>query len=56
MAEFFNLGLVPIVRLPSDSENDRQSLIWRNLFSVAKDFKFVLDTYFCFKNKTKFDH
>ena len=27
MAEFFNLGLVPIVRLPSDSENDRESLI-----------------------------
>ena len=27
MAEFFNLGLAPKVRLPSDSENDRQSLI-----------------------------
>ena len=26
MAEFFNLGLAPKVRLPSDSENDRQSL------------------------------
>ena len=27
MAEFFNLGLAPKVRLPSDSENDRQSLV-----------------------------
>ena len=27
MAEFFNLGLVPIVGLPSDSENDRESLL-----------------------------
>ena len=26
MTEFFNLGLAPIVRLPSDSENDRESL------------------------------
>ena len=26
MTEFFNLGLAPKVRLPSDSENDRQSL------------------------------
>ena len=28
MAEFFNLGLAPKVRLPSDSENDRQGLIY----------------------------
>ena len=28
MTEFFNLGLAPIVRLPSDSENDRESLTW----------------------------
>ena len=27
MAEFFNLGLAPKVRLPSDSENDRESLM-----------------------------
>ena len=26
MAEFFNLGLAPKVRLPSDSENDREGL------------------------------
>ena len=30
MAEFFNLGLAPKVRLPSDSENDRQGLFGNN--------------------------
>ena len=30
MAEFFNLGLAPKVRLPSDSENDLQGLTRRD--------------------------
>ena len=40
MAEFFNLGLAPKVRLPSDSENDRQSLYWIWMFSPLKSQKF----------------
>ena len=36
MAEFFNLGLAPKVRLPSDSENDRQSLVQRHSQSFKK--------------------
>ena len=30
MAEFFNLGLAPKVRLPSDLENDREGLVYIN--------------------------
>ena len=36
MAEFFNLGLAPKVRLPSDSENDRESLNGGDFENCAK--------------------
>ena len=40
MTEFFNLGLAPKVRLPSDSENDREGLTG-TLYSIK--FKFIKD-------------
>ena len=33
-AKFLNLGLAPIVRLPSDSENDREGLVHRAKYKL----------------------